>query len=544
MSPSRFTVLLTRVVYVALAVAIGLTACGPSDPPAIPVRYSAVPAFDFNHYNGAAGDYRYIEAFGPGAAFFDYDNDGWLDVYLVNGAAINTPAPNPAPTNRLYRNLQGKSFHSVAAAADSGYGMGAYAADYDNDGDQDLYLTNYGANTFYRNDGGSFTDVTGLTGTGDTRWGTGAAFFDYDNDGDLDLFVANYVDVDLEIIHVCRQGGIRSYCEPTAYEAVDDVLYRNDNGVFADATVETGLDLKGRSLGVALADYDNDGDTDLYVANDGTMNFLYRNEGGTFSEAGLMAGGRYNKDGAAEAGMGTDFGDYDNDGDPDLFVTNFAFETNTLYRLADDRFVDVTARQGLRDPSLLPLGFGARFLDYDNDADLDLFVANGHVMLEVEQSDPTQTYAQADQLFANTDGTFSDVSAQLGSDLTTPGVGRAAASADYDNDGDIDLLITHVAGPARLLQNQGGNINNWLTLALIGRRHKDALGTRIQVTAEGRTQTKQKQMGGSYLSAHDPRLHFGLGQATKADVEIVWADGQVQRLEGVAANQFLTVRQN
>ena len=520
-----------------------LNACGQSSPPPITVTYTNVPALDHTHYNGATGDFHYPETFGPGAAFIDYDNDGWLDIYLLNGSPINTPAPTPPPTNRLYRNHQDQTFAPTDEAADPGYGMGVAAADYDNDGDTDLYITNYGPNVFYQNEGAAFKDVTVQTQTGDPRWGSGAAFFDYDNDGDLDLFVANYVVFDAKILYVCEQGPVRSYCQPDTYEPAGDVLYQNDGGVFTDVTQQAGVGLKGRSLGVALADYDDDGDTDLYVANDGTANYLYRNDGGAFAEAGLLSGGRFNKDGGAEAGMGVDFADYDNDLDLDLFVTNFAYETNTLYRNDGGRFNDLTVPLNLRDPSLVPLGFGTRFVDYDNDADLDLFVANGHVMLGVDSYDPNQTYAQADQFFANDGEAFHDVSANLGPDFVEQHVSRAAASADYDNDGDIDLLITSVAGPARLLRNDGGNANNWLTLNLVGKGHRDALGARVKVTADGRTQLREKQTGGSYLAAHDMRLHFGLGQAEQAEVEIFWADGQVQRLAGVAANQFLTVQQ-
>ncbi len=311
-----------------------LLACAPAPPP--PVQYAEVTAasgIDFVHYNGAQGEYYYVETFGSGVAFFDYDNDGWQDLYLANGTYLSGLRPEPLPVSRLYRNQQAGRFADVTtgtATGHSGYGMGCAAADYDNDGDQDLYLTCFGPNALYRNEGGRFAEKGRELGVDDSRWGTSCGFLDYDLDGDLDLFAVNYVDFALERNVVCKQGRIRSYCEPTAYAPVGSVLYRNDGERFSDATQEAGTTLEGRGLGVAFSDYDLDGDTDIYVANDGMMNFLYENRRGRFVENGLQAGGRYNRDGRAEAGMGVDAGDFDNDGDPDLLVTNFSRETNTL----------------------------------------------------------------------------------------------------------------------------------------------------------------------------------------------------------------------
>ena len=325
---------------------------------------------------------------------------------------------------------------------DRGYGMGVTAADADNDGDQDLYVTNAGGNRLLLNDGGSgrFEDVTAEAGVGDPRWGTACAFLDYDGDGDLDLFVVNYVDFDMWENPVCKKGKHRSYCDPDTYDPVEDVLYRNDGGRFTDVSRAGGITLSGRGLGVALSDYDLDGDTDVYVANDGTMNFLYENQPGGFVEVGLYAGGRYNRDGLAEAGMGVDFGDVQNDGRQDLFVTNFTNETNTLYvNDGQGELHDLTERFGLTGPSLKPLGFGTRFLDYDNDRFLDLFVANGHVMDIIAEVEPELSYPQPNQVFRNLGGGgFAETSAQVGTGLEVVAVSRAAAAGDCDNDGDQD----------------------------------------------------------------------------------------------------------
>ncbi len=532
-----------------LALALALCACAPQDPPAPPVHFADAGAdagIDFVHYNGFSGEYYYVETFGAGAAFLDYDGDGRLDLYLANGTYLTGHPPDPPPINRLYRNAGAGTFTDVTAhsgSADPGYGFGVAAADYDADGDPDLFVANYGPNALYRNDHGIFAKTS--AGLADPRWGTSAGFLDYDLDGDLDLFVANYVRYTLDDDAICQQGQVRAYCEPSVYDPTGDLLYRNDGDTFADVTEETGITLKGKGLGVALADYDRDGDTDLYVANDGTMNFLYANQHSTFAEVGLIAGTRYNEHGHADAGMGVDFGDYDHDGDFDLFVTNFAFETNALYRNdGQGQFAVATQRLGLADPSYRPLGFGTKFFDYDNDGDLDLFAANGHVINRIAEVDSSQTYRQPNQMFRNDAGRrFADVSAALGADFQRANAGRATAVADYDDDGDLDLLVTTVAAQPRLLRNDGGNTRHYLQILLVGKSHPDGLGTRVEVVADGVRQVQERQSGGSYLASHDPRLHFGLGAATSAQVEIRWPDGTHQTIEKVAANQVLRVVQ-
>ena len=536
-----------------------LSACvdEPSEVPAVEFRdVAATAGLDFVHHNGISGEYFYMETAGSGGGFIDYDGDGWLDVYLVNGAQlIGRPLEHP-PTNRLFRSDEGV-FADVSAGSgtdDPSYGIGCAAADYDNDGDQDLYLTNFGANLLLRNEGdGHFRDVTAPAGVGDPRWSTGSGFFDYDNDGDLDLMAVNYLDFTLDRSRVCKKGAHRSYCDPTEYDPAGDVLYRNDASTapgdvspsFTDVTEVAGITWMGRGLGIAFADFDRDGDTDVYVANDKDMNFLYENRHGSFEEVGPQAGTRYNAEGVAEAGMGIDFGDVDNDGYPEIIVTNFSQETNTLY--ANDgrgEFRDATNRFRLSQGSYLPLAFGTRFMDYDNDGYLDLFVANGHVLDNVERIHPDLSYRQPNHMLRNLQGRqFADVSASLGASFAHAAVSRAAAAGDYDNDGDLDLLVTNIADRPYLLRNDGGNQGNWLVVGLTGARHRDAIGTRVVVVTGRSRQVRERQTAGSYLSIHDPRLHFGLGQATRADIEITWPGGEVQTIDGVDANQILRVSQ-
>jgi hypothetical protein len=511
---------------------------------------------DFVHFNGFSGEYFYVETAGSGGGFIDYDGDGWLDVYLVNGAQlIGRPLAHP-PVNRLFRNNyrnKASEFEDVTAgsgAGDASYGTGCVAADYDNDGDQDLYVTNFGANVLLQNNGSRFRDVTARAGVGESRWSTSAGFLDYDGDGDLDLLAVNYLDFTLDNNIVCKHGPHRSYCDPMQYNPVGDVLYRNDSepsgqAVFVDVSEAAGITLKGRGLGIAFSDYDDDGDTDVYIANDKDMNFLYENQQGQFSEMGLQSGTRYNADGLAEAGMGVDFGDVDNDGHPEIYVTNFSYETNTLY--ANDgrgEFRDATAVFGLAEASYQPLGFGSRFMDYDHDGYLDLFVANGHVLDNIAKIRPELRYAQPNQMMRNLQGSgFKDASASLGASFAHAAVSRGTAVGDYDNDGDLDILVTNVADRPSLLRNEGGNRGNWLIVELTGAVHGDAIGARVTVVTGQRRQRRERQTGGSYLSSHDPRLHFGLGRATRVDIEIIWPGGESQVLNGVEVNQILRVQQ-
>ena len=520
---------------------------------------------EFEHFNGFSGEYFFVETAGPGGAFVDYDGDGWQDIYLVNGSQLIGARSDPFPTNRLFRNELG-TFRDVSqgsGANDAGYGMGCTVGDFDNDGDPDIYVTNYGSNRLLRNEGSRFSDVTEQMGVGDEKWGTSSGFTDYDKDGDIDLIVVNYVDFSLQKNIVChdrtkidprlspqlentlyRTGQHRTYCDPLEYEPLGDVVYKNESGSFVDVTSEVGFTKKGRGLGIAFSDFDLDGDTDVYVANDKDMNFLYENRQERFEEAEL-SGARYNSDGLPEAGMGVDFGDIENDGDMDLYVTNFANETNTLYgNDGQGEFLDITRHVGLAQSTLKPLGFGTRFMDFDHDGYVDIFVANGHVLNNIEIILPELSYAQPNQMFRNVFGRdFEDVSSLLGPGFEVSEVSRGTAIGDYDNDGDLDILVNNVMSTPTLLRNEGGNRENWIVLELSGRVQRDALGTRVIVTSGGLEQVRERQSGGSYLSSHDHRLHFGLADALSVDVEIYWPDGAEQSLRDIPANHLVKIRQ-
>jgi tetratricopeptide (TPR) repeat protein len=517
----------------------------------------------FRQTTGASGRYYYVESYGSGAAWLDYDGDGWLDLFVVDGGSLPGYTGPPPLGNRLYRNNRDGTFADVTERSElgrtPGYGMGCAVGDHDNDSDPDLYVTNFGPDVLYRNNGdGTFTDITKQVGIHNPLWGTSAAFADYDEDGDLDLYVGNYVEFGLEKNKVCvdRQGKVQDYCEPSTYPGVSSVLYRNDHGVFTDVTKQAGMhNPAGKTLGVVWVDYDNDGDLDLYVANDGVANFLYQNRGdGTFTDVGVVTGTAYSESGVAEAGMGTDAGDYDNDGDLDICVMNFAFEKNTLYRnnlrrsegSTPGNFTDVSFLCGIGQPTILKLTFGAGFFDYDNDGDLDLFMANGHVLAHVEEVSDAVKRAQTNQLFENVgDGRFEDVSAKAGDGLKVELVSRGAAFGDYDNDGDVDILVTNDGDRLTLLRNEHGNRQHWLAIRVVGTRsHWDGIGTRITVMAGGRRQTREVKYGYSYLSSNDPRVYFGLGVQETVDlVEVRWPSGRVETLKDIPADRFITIRE-
>ncbi len=508
----------------------------------------------FKHVNGESGRLYYLETMGSGAAFLDYDNDGDLDLYIVNSAPLPGFVTDTPPINILYRNDGDEGFTDVADEAGVGhlgYGMGCGTADYDNDGDPDLYVTNFGENVLYRNNGdGTFTDVTVHAGVGNgDKWSSSCAFVDYDHDGNLDLYVVNYLDYDIvEDGEWYDTNGRRIYSNPRVYKGVSDTLYRNNgDGTFTDVTQWAGVyNDTGKGLGITCGDYDNDGRIDIYVANDTTPNFLYRNMGdGTFMDLGTIAGVAYNEEGVAEGGMGVDFGDYNNDGLLDIFVTNFSRETNTLYlNNPNGIFTDVTYLVHLGDSSFLKLGFGTKFFDADNDGDMDLFVANGHVYSTVESQSDTIEYAQTDQLFLNMgESSFLDVSEEYGAYFSVKRVSRGAAFGDYDNDGDTDIFVVNLNKKAALLRNDGGNRNNWLKIKTVGvKSNRDGIGARIKVVTRSHTQVKEVQAGSSYLSGQDLRLIFGLGAETRAKkVIITWPSGLDQTLMDVVANQFLII---
>ena len=505
----------------------------------------------FQHVDGRSGQRYFLETVGSGAAFFDYDADGLLDIYLVNGADLpGSHSPTP-PTNQLYHNNGDGTFTDVTeqvGVGDTGYGAGCAAADYDNDGDQDLYVTNFGANVLYRNNGdGTFTDVAQHTGVEDNRWSLGCAFADYDNDGFVDLYVANYIDFDFETHTNCTQKGVSTYCPPESFEGLPDTLYRNNgDGTFTDVTTSTGVyNEDGKGMGVVFGDYDNDGDVDCYVGNDAGENFLYQNKGnGTFTNVGWMAGVEADENGNVQGTMGVDFGDYDNDGRLDLIAVNYQQQPNALYRNDNGSFfTDVSFVAGMAE-SLPYVGWGADFFDVDNDGDQDLLIANGHLQDTVEQYDDTTTYAQRNYLLINNgQGRFANVSTETGNGLQSRRVSRGLATGDYDNDGDLDMLISNANDTPQLLRNDGGNQGNWILIRTIGTRSNRAgIGARVKIQTGDLIQIDEVRSGSGYLSQNDLRLHFGVGTHKRIDrVEVRWPSGVVDVIRDLAPNQILTI---
>ena len=518
----------------------------------------------FVHTDGRSGMRLFNEFLGSGGGFFDYDSDGDLDIYLVNGAIQIENGEDHTPRNVLYRNNGDTTFTDVTDTAGVGsraYGTGAAVGDYDNDGDIDLYVTNFGKDQLYRNNGdGTFTDVTTHARVGNPNWGTSCAFADVDNDGHLDIYVANYAAYTPENDIRCEEREVHVYCGPHAYPAVHDTFYKNNgDGTFTDASAvfRSPALIPQHGLGVTFGDYDNDGDTDLYVANDQDPNFLFQNNGSdnflpnflpNFSDVALISGVCYNDMGKEEAGMGTDFGDYDNDGWLDLTVSNYQTETNTLYHNHDGSFfTDNTITSGIAEVTHGYLGWGIKFFDYDNDGHQDIFVANGHLMDNITLLEKHVTYPQRNLLFRNLgDGRFANVLSK-NDGLTVEKVSRGAAIGDYDNDGDLDILVTNCNQQPDLLQNVVGNRNNWIQIQVVGQKsNRSGIGAKIKVVTGTHVQYREVQSGGSYLSFHDLRAHFGVGQAAQIDLlEIRWLNGHTDRRTHLPVNRkFLAVEGN
>ena len=504
----------------------------------------------FTHSNGATGKKYLPETMGAGGLFFDYDNDGNLDIFLVNSGSLLASEHDTA-TNALYKNSGDGTFTDVTQMANvggRGYGMGCIAADYDNDGDTDLYLTHFGENQLYRNNGdGTFTDVTVHAGVGDARWSVSASFGDFDLDGRLDLYIANYLDYTLETAHDCYMEGVHIYCSPHEYQGVRDTLYRNNgDGTFTDVTEAAGVTNQGKGLGVLFTDYNADGYPDIFVTNDTVEDFLYRNNGdGTFTNVANDVGVAYNADGRITGSMGIANGDYDNDGKLDLFVTNFSLEVNSLFHNDGDGFYTMkTFDAGLARPSFAVLGFGTQFLDCDNDGNLDLFVANGHVWDNVELVNPNLVAKQTCQLFHNNGvGGFDEISQEAGAFFSSRLFARGTAVGDYDNDGDADLLVTTCGGAPALLRNDATNHNHWLQIKLIGTRsNRDGIGAKVRVQTENRTQVREVTCGGSYASDSAHTRHFGLGDATTVQtVKVTWPSGHIQLLKNARIDETITI---
>jgi len=511
----------------------------------------------FKYNNGAFGKKYLPETMGPGACFLDYDNDGWQDILLVN--STDWPGHQTKKSfSALYHNNHDGTFTDVTRTAGllfEGYGLGCAAADYDNDGNVDIYITAVGANHLFRNLGnGKFADVTTKAGVADPGFSTSAVWFDYDNDGRLDLFVAHYIDWSIEKDQYCTlDGKNKSYCTPQAYKGESSSLFHNKgNGTFENVTQRAGLhDPSSKSLGIALLDYDNDGWVDLFVSNDTEPNKLYHNNhNGTFTDEAVAAGVAYGDAGTVRAGMGTDAADYDNSGWQSLVIGNFTNEGMALYHNdGSGLFTDVAGATGISRMSVQSLTFGSFFFDYDLDGLQDILAVNGHVADDINVVQPRVKYAQPPHLFHNKGkGKFDEVTSQLGRALQQPIVGRGAAYADFDNDGDLDLLLTANNGPVRLLRNDNGNQNDALRVKTVGTRsNRDGIGAKVTLkTSKGVRQFQMVKTGSSYLSQSELPLTLGLGRPEEGktvSLEIVWPSGRKDAVAGVKANQFITVQE-
>ncbi|HTS13336.1 MAG TPA: CRTAC1 family protein [Candidatus Limnocylindrales bacterium] len=500
-----------------------------------------------------------IETMGSGVALFDYDNDGRLDIFLVNGAPLTDPTPKgtipqktgPEYWNRLYHQKPDGTFEDVTEKAGlqgAGYGMGVAVGDYDNDGYDDLFVTGYGGNKLYHNNGdGTFTDVTEKAGVAGSGWSSSAAWIDLDGDRLLDLVVLRYMKWDFDDIYCgIHEPDGRDYCHPDIFQPITPLVYHNDgNGHFTEVSAKIGLSKPGKGLGIAFADYDRDGHTDIFVANDSMVEFLYHNKGdGTFEEVGLMSGAAVDGDGQTYAGMGVDFADYNNDGLPDLLITDLANQQYALYRNdGDGTFTYDSFATGLAAITLKHSGWGARFLDYDNDGWKDLLIAQGHDLESIQRSYPDLRYREPMVLARNTGKRFVDVSKESGDVFHQAWVGRGLAIGDIYNDGHIDAVVSTNDGPAYILRNETPTRNHWLSLLLVGHKsNRDGIGAEVKVTTSKGTQLATVTTAGSYLSSSDKRVHFGLGtDAVAQAVEIRWPSGIVQTLKNVQGDQILQV---
>jgi hypothetical protein len=542
------------VVYILSAGSLGFNQSTPANVVFTDVTLAS--GITFKH--AFSSEKKYIlESMSGGVAVFDFDRDGWPDLYFVNAPTVATASDPRSARSELWKNNRDGTFTDVTEKAGveyPGWGMGVATGDFDNDGWDDLYVTCFGANRLYRNNhDGTFTDVAEKAGVSDSRWSTGAAFADYDNDGWLDLFVANYVDVRLDALpefgvgKTCQYQGLPVQCGPRGLPGSGDSLFHNNkDGTFTDVSVKAGVaDPAGRfGMGVAWCDFNEDGFVDLYVANDTGPNFLYRNNrNGTFTDVGLSSGTALSENGDAQASMGVAIGDYDRRGRWSIFVTNFSDEYNAFYRhekefvFSDASYATKTARS--KQPYV---GWGAGLFDYDNDGWLDLFVVNGHVYPQVNRPGLQTTYRQPKLLYRNRrDGTFSDTAKDVGPALSVPGVSRGAAFGDLDNDGDLDIVINDLDGAPTILRNDGGNRNAFLAIDLVGATsNRSAYGARVTVTSGGFVQTDERRSGGSYISENDSRLHFGLEKRERVDgVHVRWPNGATQDFANLPINAFV-----
>lgn len=549
---SRYSHMRTLAILAAVAASTAVLAAQPGR-----VRFTDVTAtsgLKFTHNSGKAGKKWLPETLGSGAAFFDADGDGWLDVFLVNSRDW-TPRAGRKSVSALYRNTGSGKFTNITAGSGLDvqlYGMGVAAADYDNDGRQDLYVTALEGDRLFQNlGGGKFKDVTKGAGIANANFGTSAAWLDYDRDGHLDLFVANYVQWDAKSDIWCSLDGVeKSYCTPESYKGTSSKLYRNlGGGKFEDASVKAGIaDPNSKSLGVAVLDYDMDGWPDMFIANDTQPNKLYRNNrNGTFTEEGMSAGVAYSEDGVARGAMGVDAVDYDRSGRPHLIVGNFSSQMLGLYHNEGrNLFVDEAPRSSIGRASLLSLAFGVFFFDYDLDGHFDILAANGHIEEEIERVQPKVKYRQPPLLFRNTgQRKFDNASNAVGPEFSRPILARGAAYGDYDRDGDLDVLFTQNHGPAWLYRNDGGNANNFISIRTKGvKSNRDGIGAVVRIASAGGKQWSMVRSGSSYCSQSDLALTFGLAKDTQVSaIEIDWPSGQKDRITGVPANQHLVIEE-
>ena len=531
-----------------------------SDPAVNPsfLEVSREAGFHFQQVSLRSEQKYIIETTGSGGGFLDYDRDGWIDIYVVNGVAGRTASSTTPVKNRLFRNNRDGTFTDVSEAAgvdDTSYGQGCTFGDYDNDGFVDIYVTNLGPNRLYHNNqDGTFTDVAAESGVDNPLWSSSAAFGDYDGDGYLDLYVCNYLDFSFARQRRCYSGNLPIYCYPHSYKGVPNALYRNQgDDSFREVTAEAGLREDPRyskSLGVLWFDMDNDHDLDLYVANDTTGNYLFENQGtGSFEDISLVSGAAFGAAGAPQAGMGVDAADLDGSGRFHLLVTNFSLQNNALYwNEGSGMFADRSVESGLSGPSFLPLGFGTNFLDFDNDGLLDLFIANGHVFDNAALINPSLQYRQANQLFRHTGkGRFTEVTALAGSSFSEQKVSRGSATGDFDNDGKVDLLVTNINARVDLLKNQTQSSHHWLKFQLEGTDcNRDAIGAKVTVRAGEILLTQEVRAGNSYLSQSDLRLHFGLGRQDRVDsIRVSWPCGKEEEVSVPAKlDQIVAVKEN
>ena len=549
-----FELVIRRVIYILTV--LHVLVCPLADGAIVFNDVTRETGITFIHTDGSSGRRYIVESVTSGLALFDYDRDGDVDIYFLNGAPLRGTKYDKAPQNALYRNEGGWRFTDVtdrAGVGDTGFGLGVAAGDYDNDGDLDIYVNNYGPNVLYRNNGdGTFTDVTAQAGVADgSKVGAATLFLDMDKDGDLDLFVANYLNFTYENHLMRTSKGISKYAGPMDFPPMPNDLFRNNgDGTFTDVSVESGVaEHMGWGMGGVAADYDNDGDTDVHIVNDVYGNFLFQNDGtGKFEEVGLIAGIAYDLHGDDQGSMGVDCGDYDNDGWLDFYQTSYAQEMAALYKnMSGGMFQDVTMLTGAGAGTLAHVTWGNSFVDFDNDGDLDIFVACGHLQDNIELYDDTASSSVRNVLLMNKgDGKFVDVSDQSGDGMKVKLRSRAAGFDDLDNDGDVDVVILNSRREPTILRNDSTSKGHWLQVRLQGvKTNRDGVGARIKLTAGDLTLTDEVHSGRGYQSHYGMRLHFGLGNRDKVDrIEIRWVGGGVDILENIRADRLVTITES